>query len=38
VTVTARLPSDSELAQRSARIRLPGWLAGGDLPEFGRTC
>jgi hypothetical protein len=38
VTVAAGLPSDAELAQRSARIRLPGWLAGGNLQEFGRTC
>jgi hypothetical protein len=38
VTIPAGLSSDAELAQRSARIRLPGWLAEGNLQEFGRTC
>ena len=38
MTVAAGLPSDAELARRSARLRLPGWLAGGNLQEFGRMC
>jgi len=38
VTVAADVPSDAELARRSARLRLPTWLAGGDPREFGRMC
>ncbi len=38
VTITADALSDAELARRSARLRLPTWLAGGDPHEFGRMC
>ena len=38
MTTPVDVPSDAELARRSARIRLPAWLAGGDLLEFGRMC
>lgn len=35
---TAEAANDAELARRSARLRLPSWLAGGDPLEFGRMC
>jgi hypothetical protein len=38
VTTTAGAPSDAEMARRSARMRLPTWLAGGNPLEFGRMC
>lgn len=38
MTVAADVSSDVELARRSARLRLPTWLAGGDPREFGRMC
>jgi hypothetical protein len=38
MTITADASSDAELARRSARLRLPTWLGGGDPLEFGRMC
>ena len=38
VATTVGAPSDAELARRSARLRLPTWLAGGSPIEFGRMC
>jgi hypothetical protein len=38
VTTTVGAPSDAELARRSARLRLPTWLAGNNPIEFGRMC
>ncbi len=38
MATTVGAPSDAELARRSARLRLPTWLAGGNPIEFGRMC
>jgi hypothetical protein len=31
-------PSDADLARRSARLKLPEWVAGGNPAAFGRLC
>jgi hypothetical protein len=38
VAGTHGLPSEAELARRSAVLHLPEWLAGGDPTAFGQQC
>ena len=38
MTIATDPQSDAELARRSAWVRLPAWLAGGDPLDFGRMC
>lgn len=38
MAATKGLPDDAELARQAAILRLPQWMAGGDLTEFGRQC
>jgi hypothetical protein len=38
VTIRTAPQSDTELARRLVRVRLPAWLAGGDPLDFGRMC
>jgi hypothetical protein len=38
VATSRGLPSDAELAHRSAILRLPQWMAGGEPAAFGQQC